>query len=75
MDNLMRYAIVGLALVLTTGCGSDETPQARSDRARDSSIAESAVPGAAGVKSALSVSDSANARRALEDSIMSADDQ
>jgi hypothetical protein len=75
MEVRMRHAIIGLALMLITGCGSEETPQTRSDGARDSAIAESAIPGAAGVKSALSVSDSANARRALEDSIMSADDQ
>lgn len=71
----MRYAIVGLAFLLAMGCSSGETPQTRSDGARDSAIAESAVPGAAGVRSALSVSDSAKARRALEDSIMSSDDQ
>ena len=71
----MRYAIAGFALVLMMGCGSEEPPETRSQGARDSAIAESAVPGAAGVRSALSVSDSANARRAHEDSIMSADDQ
>lgn len=71
----MRYPIIGLALMLMMGCGSEVTPQARSAGARDSAIAESAVPGAAGVRSALSVSDSAKARRALEDSIMSTDDQ
>jgi hypothetical protein len=71
----MRFAIVGLMLILLVGCGSEDPPQTRSEGARDSAIAESAVPGAAGVRSALSVSDSANARRAREDSIMSADDQ
>jgi len=71
----MRYAIVGLVFIVMMGCGSEESPETRSQGARDSAIAESAVPGAAGVRSALSVSDSANARRALEDSIMSADDQ
>jgi hypothetical protein len=57
------------------GCSSGEPQPARTDAARDSAIAESAVPGAAGVRSALSVSDSAAARRAREDSIMSAEDQ
>ena len=71
----MRHAIIGLGLVLIMGCGSGESTQTSSQGARDTAIAESAVPGAAGVKSALSVSDSAAARRALEDSIMSADDQ
>ena len=71
----MRHAIIGLALMLIMGCGSEESTQTSTQGARDTAIAESAVPGAAGVRSALSVSDSANARRALEDSIMSADDQ
>ena len=71
----MRGAIVGFAILLTVGCSSEEMPKTRSDEARDSAIAESAVPGAAGVRSALSVSDSARARRALEDSIMSSEDQ
>lgn len=71
----MRGAIVGFVFLLTMGCGSEEVPQTRSDEARDSAIAESAVPGAAGVRSALSVSDSARARRALEDSIMSSEDR
>jgi len=67
--------IVGFAIICITGCGPEDSGQVRSEGARDSAIAESAVPGAAGVRSALSVSDSADARRALEDSIMSADDQ
>lgn len=71
----MRYPIVGLVLILMMGCSSEDPPETRSQGSRDTAIAESAVPGAAGVKSALTVSDSANARRALEDSIMSADDQ
>jgi len=71
----MRLTIAGIVVMLVAGCGSEETPRTMSDGARDTAIAESAVPGAAGVKSALSVSDSAAARRALEDSIMSADDQ
>jgi hypothetical protein len=71
----MRFAMAGLVLMLVLGCSSEEPRETRSEGARDSAIAESAVPGAAGVRSALSVSDSAAARRALEDSIMSADDQ
>lgn len=71
----MRLTITGIVAMLMTGCGSEETPRPMSEAARDSAIAESAIPGAAGVRSALSVSDSAAARRALEDSIMSADDQ
>ena len=71
----MRLAIVGFVLIFIVGCGAEVSEQVRSEGAGDSAIAESAVPGAAGVRSALSVSDSAAARRALEDSIMSADDQ
>jgi len=70
----VRLAIAGLVLMLAAGCSSEEPRETRSEGARDSAIAESAVPGAAGVRSALSVADSANARRAREDSIM-ADDQ
>jgi hypothetical protein len=71
----MRFATVLLLLISLAGCGAADSESGRTKAQRDSAIAESAVPGAAGVKSALSVSDSANARRALEDSIMSADDQ
>lgn len=71
----MRFAMAGLVLILAVGCSGEEPGESRSEAARDSAIAESAVPGAAGVRSALSVSDSAAARRALEDSIMSADEQ
>ena len=71
----MRFAIVGLALIFIVGCGSETPEQVQSEGARDSAIAESAVPGAAGVRSALSVSDSAAARRAREDSIIQAEEQ
>jgi hypothetical protein len=71
----MRLALSGFALILVAGCGSQDTPPSRTEGARDTAIAESAVPGAAGVRSALSASDSADARRAREDSIMSAEDQ
>lgn len=66
----MRFVIAALALALVSGCGSSGSETTRSEGARDSAIAESAVPGATGVKRALTVSDSADARRALEDSIM-----
>lgn len=73
--NHVRIAVCGLALVLFSGCGSQESAPVRTEGARDTAIAESAVPGAAGVRSALSVSDSANARRAREDSIASMDNE
>ena len=66
----MRFVFSGVALVLLAGCSSEGPEQTRSQGTRDSAIAESALPGAAGVKGALNVSDSAAARRALEDSIM-----
>ena len=71
----MRFTIVAFLLMSLAGCGASDSGSTRTEAQRDSAIAESAVPGAAGVRSALSVSDSANARRAREDSIMSADDQ
>ena len=71
----MRFAIVRLVLIFIMGCDSETSDQVRTEGARDSAIAESTVPGAAGVRSALTVSDSAAARRALQDSIMRAEDQ
>jgi hypothetical protein len=71
----MRFSIVGLLLLFLAACGSPESESTRTEAQRDSAIAESAIPGSGGVRSALAVSDSANARRALEDSIMSAEDQ
>ena len=71
----MRFTIVGFALIFIMGCSSEASEQVRSEGAKDSAIAESAVPGAAGVRGALSVSDSAAARRAREDSIIQAEEQ
>lgn len=71
----MRCATTAIIALMILGCGPEAKPQYRSEAARDSAIAESAVPGASGVKSALSVADSAEARRAREDSIMSAEDR
>lgn len=71
----MRFAMAGLVLILVAGCGSQETASTRTEAQRDSAIAESAIPGAAGVRSALSTADSARARRAREDSILSAEDE
>lgn len=70
----MRLVAVGLLCVSLASCGPQDSPQTRTEGARDTAIAESAVPGAAGVKGALAVSDSASARRALEDSIMRSED-
>lgn len=70
--------LVPLSLVVITlaaACGSKtETPKAQprtaaEQRMVDSAIGASALPGARGVRGALAVSDSAAAKRKLEDSI------
>jgi hypothetical protein len=70
----VRKIPVALVLVLGLGCPSKRErppaqPQnAQSQRARDSAIAASKLPGAAGVRGALRASDSAAARQAQIDS-------
>jgi hypothetical protein len=68
----MRILLASICLVFAVGCGSQETPQQepQSQRTRDSAVAESGLPGAGGVGAAMSVADSAAARRAREDSIL-----
>jgi len=63
----MRTSWIVLALMLA-GCAGKKPPE-RTERERDSLIAQSRLPGAAGVKAALKVSDSAAARRARLDSV------
>jgi len=53
---------------MLAGCAGKKPPE-RTERERDSLIAQSRLPGAAGVKAALKVSDSAAARRARLDSV------
>jgi transposase len=69
---LVRTVVVGLFLVLSAGCSSEQAanrPQdAQSQRTRDSTIAESNLPGAAGVRGALNAADAADARKAQIDS-------
>lgn len=62
----MRLMIVVVLFAL--GCAGSK-PTARTERERDSTIAQSRLPGAGGVKAALRVSDSAAARRARLDSV------
>ena len=57
-----------VVVLFAVGCGGSKPP-ARTERERDSTIAQSRLPGAAGVKATLKVSDSAAARRAALDSI------
>ncbi len=69
----MRAAACGIGLlVLAIGCGQkDESkqPDELTRRQRDSVIGASRLPGARGVQKALAISDSADARRAREDSM------
>ena len=69
----MRTIMVGLFLVLSVGCSSEQATNqpldAQAQRTRDSTIAESRLPGAAGVRSALKASDAAAARKAQIDSV------
>jgi hypothetical protein len=69
----MHRILSGLFLAGLLACGGGEpadrpqTPEAQ--RARDSVLGASDLPGAQGVQRALEVADSAAARRAREDSI------
>ena len=69
----MRIVLLVFLMVCSGGCSSGEQADppldAQSQRARDSTIAESALPGAAGVRGALGAADSAAARRARIDSL------
>jgi hypothetical protein len=72
----MPRFVLGLLLTGLFACGSGppaerpQTPEAQ--RARDSMLGASDLPGAQGVKRAMDVADSAAARRAREDSIATA---
>ena len=70
----MRFMISGLLVAFAVGCGPEDYGQTRTEGARDSAIAESPLPGAAGVRGALRAADSAEARRALQDSILATPD-
>jgi hypothetical protein len=73
----MQKPIAGFALLLTLGCGGreDTAPIARdsaAQRARDSTLGASGLPGATGISGSLKAADSAAARRQREDSIATA---
>ena len=57
-----------VVLLLATACAR-KGPPVRTEHERDSIVAQSRLPGAAGVKATLKVSDSAAARNARLDSI------
>ncbi len=69
----IRRMATAVWVVALAACGDHAARPAPADeRARDSVIGASRLPGAQGVGSALRVSDSAVARRAREDSIAAA---
>lgn len=69
----MSSGFGALALLLVaTACTSAPPPQARTERQRDSIIGQSQLPGAAGVRGAMRVGDTATAHNALRDSLASA---
>jgi hypothetical protein len=69
----MRSVVAGLLCILFIGCSgeppADQPQTTESVRARDSTIAESNLPGAQGVRSALRTADSVDARNARIDSM------
>jgi len=69
----MRSVVAGLILILLIGCTSekpaDQPQSVESQRARDSTIAESDLPGAQGVRGAMRAADSVAARNARIDSM------
>ena len=65
----MRSLLILLALSTTvSSCRRADSASPPTERERDSVIGSSQLPGAKGVQGALRVSDSADARRAREDS-------
>ena len=69
----MRTVLIGVSLFLFAGCSSGRVQHQAVDsltqRARDSAIGASKLPGASGVRGAMRAADSAQARRHLEDSV------
>lgn len=65
------FAMSAVLLAAAFGCGKEEPKRASelTERQRDSVIGASQLPGAQGVRGALRVSDSADARRARYDSV------
>ena len=67
MDHLLAVSVV----LLTVACTSTtKTSTGRTERATDSVIGQSTVPGASVVRKALDVQDSARARVAAEDTVV-----
>ena len=68
-ERLTGTALLAGLCLLAGACGKQPEQKPLSTRARESALAKSGLPGAAGIGSALRVSDSAAARRQREDSI------
>ena len=69
----MQSKVWVVAVILLSGCsggGGEPAKKPLTERQRDSVIGASRLPGAQTVDRALRVTDSATARRALEDSIV-----
>lgn len=68
-----RLVAAALAILALAGCsgrsGADRSRPKMSERRRDSTIAESRLPGAGAVGGAIAASDSASARAARIDSL------
>ena len=70
----MRFAVLAIALAVASACGgkSSEPAAARSaeeQRAADSTVGASNLPGARGVQGAMAAADSAAARKRVADSL------
>lgn len=71
----MRRALLLLPMIVMLGaCAAEEAPKpprtAEQQRAVDSTVGASALPGAGGVRGALAAQDSAKAKQAQLDSMM-----
>jgi hypothetical protein len=67
---MRRVNLVALGIGMALGCAghADQPSRASSERERDSVLGASRLPGATGVRGALRLSDSAEARNARIDS-------
>jgi hypothetical protein len=63
--------LLGITFIMAACRGSATAGAGRTERERDSVIGQSALPGARGVQRALGASDSARARSAAIDSMVS----
>lgn len=69
MKRATGTAVLLTLCLLALACSGKPAPVQQTARERDSTLAKSRLPGAAGVGAALRVSESADARRRREDSV------